>query len=86
MKDWVVWPVVWEFVLSVVASAAMALLMFHRGETFDAETDTRTSVNKDHRALLRFSGRLKIDFQVQPEQLPDTDCKVIAERLTRARD
>jgi len=37
----------------VVASAAMALLMFHRGETFDAETDTRTSVNKDHRTLLR---------------------------------
>ncbi len=62
-------------------------LLMSIDETFDVGSDTRTAVNDDYQVPFRFTGTIdKLTFNLGPEQLTDTDRKIIAERLARARD
>jgi len=62
-------------------------LLMSIDETFDVGSDTRTAVNDDYKLPFRFTGTIdKLTFHLGPEQLTDSDRKVIAEKLARARD
>jgi len=57
-------------------------------ETFDIGIDTRTSVDdNDYQVPFRFTGRIaKLTYNLGPEQLAESDRKVMQQALAKAHD
>ena len=57
-------------------------------ETFDIGVDTRTSVDdSDYQVPFRFTGTIaKLTYKLGPEQLAESDRKVMQQALVKAHD